>query len=233
MAAIRIFIIYRGRHAPAPVPNAAVAKPNLSEDDYVVPTQVHAYDLKSAKEALDGKTIWVKAGNQVYYYPYSGGRADFKKPVGLLPPLGKLEIANVIQATAPDAKSEEVAPGIRVREEQVLTVFRIGNETKMYAAPVGSDRGGDYTLYINETFFLDDPHQLYKHWPKDVWNAIDQHQAKQGMNELQVAMALGIGIPQGSGDFGNRTSLYDNNGHPVKVTFVSNHATNVQNVSGT
>jgi len=53
------------------------------------------------------------------------------------------------------------------------------------------------------------------------------------MNELQVAMALGIGIPQGSGDFGNRTLLYDNNRHPVKVTFVSNHATNVQNVSGT
>jgi hypothetical protein len=66
-----------------------------------------------------------------------------------------------------------------------------------------------------------------------MWAAIDQHQAKQGMNELQASMSLGAGIPQGSGgEFGNRTLLYDNNGHPVKVTFVRNHATAIENVTG-
>ncbi|MFL6436407.1 MAG: hypothetical protein ACJ71Q_02420 [Terriglobales bacterium] len=232
LAAIRIFLIYRERHAPAPAPKV-VANPNFSADDYVVPTQVHAYDLKSAKEALDGKTIWVKAGNQVYYYPYAGARPDFKHPVGLLPPLRKLDVTNVITATAPGGKGEEIAPGVRVREEQVLAIFRARDDTKMYAAPIGQKRGGDYTLYINDTFFFEDPHQLYKHWTSDMWTAIDQHQPKQGMNELQASMSLGAGVPQGSGgEFGNRTLLYDNSGHPVKITFVRNHATTIENVTG-
>src|SRR5436190_966430 len=108
-------------------------------------------------------------------------------------------------ASAPDAKSEEVAPGVRVRAQQVMVVFHPAGEDKTYADPIGGSRGGDYTFYINETFFFVDPHQLYKHWPQDVWNAIDQHQVKPGMNELQVALAIGAGVPQGSGDFGNRT----------------------------
>ena len=231
---IRVVLIYRERHAPVAPATAPVANPNFSADDYVVPTQVHAYDLKSAKEALDGKTVWVKAGNQVYFYPVSGGRVDFKHAVGLLPPLDKLQISDVIQATPPGAKAQEVAPGVRVREEQVLAVFhRAAEDKKIYAAPIGGNHGGDYSLYINETFYFEDPHQLYKHWPADMWAAIDQHQAKQGMNELQVALALGIGVPQGSaGEYGNRILQFDNNGHPVKVTFEHNRATSVQNIAG-
>ena len=48
------------------------------------------------------------------------------------------------------------------------------------------------------------------------------------MNELQVALAIGAGVPQGSGgDFGNRTLRFDNNGHPVTVTFERNRVTEV------
>src|SRR5579864_3298199 len=86
VAGVRLLLIYRGRHEAAPPP-AAVVNPNFSADDYVVPTQTHAYDLKSTREALNGKTAWVKSGNQIYYYPYAGGRVDFKHPAGLLPPL--------------------------------------------------------------------------------------------------------------------------------------------------
>lgn len=229
LVGIRLFLIYRERNAPVAAPNAAPANPNFSADDYVVPTQTHAYDLKSAKDALVGKTVWVKAGNQIYYYPYAGGRVDFKHPAGLLPPLDNLGITNVVQATAPNTKGEEIAPGVRVREEQVLAVFHRDQDTKTYAAPIGGSRGGDYTLFINDALYLDDPRQLYKHWPADVWQAIDQHHAKAGMNELQVAFTLGVGVPEGSGgDYGNRTLTYDNNGHPVKVSFEHNHATQVQ-----
>ena len=232
LAGLRVLFIYRERHAPAPSPKAP-ATLNLNADDYVVPTQVHAYDLKSAKEALDDKTVWVKAGYQTYYYPYSGGHIDFKHPAGTLPPLDKLEITNVMQTTAPGAKAEEVAPGVRVHEEQVFAVFHPNAQNKTYAAAIGGNRGGDYTLYINDLLFLDDPHQLYKHWPADVWSAVDQHQAKPGMSELQVAFALGTGIPVGnSGSIGDRTMQYDNNGHPVKVTFEHNRAKDVQPVSG-
>ena len=233
LAAIRLFFIYRERHAPAPVEKAAPANPNFSADDYVAPRQVHAYDLKSAKDALDGKPAWVKAGYQVYYFPFTGGRVDYKHPAGLLPPLEKLDIASVIQVTPPNTKSEEIAPGVRTRAEQVLAVFHPNGDSKIYAAPIGANRGGDYTLYINDTFYFEDPHQLYKHWPQDVWTAIEHHEAQKGMNELQVALALGAGVSQGSGgDYGNRTLQYDNNGHPVKVTFERNHATDVQSVTG-
>lgn len=228
LAGVRLLLIYRERHASLPAPSAAHTTSNLSADDYVVPSQVHSTDLKSAKEDLTGKTVWVKAGNQVNYFLYSGGHVDFKHPAGLLPPLKKLAITNVIQSVAPDAKAEEIAPGVRVREQQVLAVFKPDGEARTYAVAIGGSRGGDYTLYINDMFFLDDPHQLYKHWPGEVWSAIDQHQAVKGMNELQVALALGAGVPEGSGgDVGNRTLKFDNNNHPVMVTFEHNRATQV------
>ncbi|PYX78517.1 MAG: hypothetical protein DMG66_05375, partial [Acidobacteria bacterium] len=52
----------------------------LDADAYVVPEKLHAYDLKSARE-LDGKTVWVRAGYGVAFYPYSPAskRADFSK----------------------------------------------------------------------------------------------------------------------------------------------------------
>jgi hypothetical protein len=232
LAGARILFIYRERNAPATNTPAPPANPNFSADDYVVPTQVHAYDLKSAKEGLAGKTLWVKAGYQVFYFPYASGRVDYNHPTGLLAPLQKLNVTNVVQATPPNSNSEEIAPGVRTHSEQVLIVFHSDGEMKTYAAAIGSNRGGDYTLYINDTFYIEDPHQLYKHWTRDIWNAIDQHQAKPGMNELQVGIALGAGVPQGGGGYGNRTLVFDNNGHPVKVTFARNHATEVQSASG-
>ena len=227
LAGIRLLLMYRERHASVPAPNARPTS-TLNADDYVVPTQVHSTDFKSAKEDLSGKTVWVKAGNQVTYFPYAAGHVDFKHSAGLLPPMKKLQITNVIQSVAPDAKAEEIAPGVRVRAQRVLAVFKPDGETKSYVVGIGGNRGGDYTLYINDMFFFEDPHQLYKHWTRDVWSAIDQHQALKGMSELQTALALGAGVPEGSGgDFGNRTLRFDNNGHPVTVTFERNHATQV------
>jgi len=231
LAGIRLLLIYRGRHASLPEPSTT-RPTTLNADDYVVPTQLHSTDLKSAKEDLSGKTVWVKAGNQVNYFPYAGGQVDFKHSAGLLPPLKKLQITKVIQSTAPDEKAEEVAPGVRVKSQRVMAVFKPDREMKSYAVAIGGNRGGDYTLYINDMFFFDDPHQLYKHWSPEVWSAIDQHQALKGMSELQAALALGAGVPEGSaGDFGNRTLKFDNNGHPVTVTFERNRATQVVPVS--
>lgn len=228
---IRLLLIYRSRHQPVLSAKTAAPAPALTNDDYVVPAQVHAYDLKSAKDALDGKSVWVKAGYGIYYFPFASGRVDFKHPVGLLPPLQKLDIERVIDVTDPTAKAQEVAPGVKVRPEEVMVIFHPAGETKTYAAQIGSNKGGDYTLFINDTFYIEDPRTLY-HWPSDVWAAIDQHQAKTGMNELQVSMALGGGIDQVGGQYGNRTLQYDNNGHPVKVTFEHNRAVDVHNVSG-
>ena len=227
LAGIRLLLIYRERHAPVSTPNTAQTNSNLKADDYVVPTQVHSTDLKSAKEDLAGKMVWVKAGNYLSYFPYLGGHVDFKHAAGVLPPLKKLQIVDVIATAAPDAKSEEISPGVRIRPQQVLAVFKPDEETKTYAASIGSSRGGDYTLFINDTFFFDDPHQLYKHWPADVWAAIDRHEALKGMSVRQVNFALGVGANQGGDSGSTSTYTFDNNGHPVTVTFENDRSTQV------
>src|SRR6266700_3264716 len=90
---------------------------------------------------------------------------------------------------------------------------------KFFATPVGTEKQGDYRFYINDMLFIEDPHQLYKHWPPDVWQAVDQHQVKPGMNELQADFALGIGLLENGGDSTDRTLNYPNGGKPVKISF--------------
>src|SRR3979409_879360 len=91
----------------------------------------------------------------------------------------------------------------------------------------GQCERGDAFFSANDVFFCDDPHELYKHWPADTWSAIDQHQARQGMSELQASFALGTNMNADPGDFGNRTIEYANAGKPVTVVFEKNKATTV------
>ena len=85
------------------------------------------------------------------------------------------------------------APGLK----QVLAVFSL--DGKSYAVPIGADKGGDFKLRADDVFFIEDPHELYKHWPAEVWQKIDAHEVQNGMSELQVSFAIGYGVPQGSG----------------------------------
>jgi hypothetical protein len=74
-------------------------------------------------------------------------------------------------------------------------------------------------------FYYDDPHTIYNHWPKDVWAAIDAHQVKPGMSELETRMSIGRNT-QAEGDTeGDRTVSYDQAGKHWTVTFVKNRAT--------
>jgi len=47
------------------------------------------------------------------------------------------------------------------------------------------------------------------------------------MNELQASFALGMGVPQGTGDYGSRTLQYANGGKPVSVTFRGDKAVEI------
>jgi hypothetical protein len=67
--------------------------------------------------------------------------------------------------------------------------------------------------------FIEDPHQLYRHWPAEVWQAIEQHQVKPGMNELQADFAIGIGLLQPGKDSNDRTLNYPNGGETVTISF--------------
>ncbi len=99
---------------------------------------------------------------------------------------------------------------------------------KEYAVSIGSEKNGEYKFYSNDMLFIEDPHQLYKHWPADVWQAIDQHQVKPGMSELQADFAIGIGLLQPGGDSIDRTLEYPNGGNPLTVSFHSGKAVDIR-----
>jgi hypothetical protein len=221
----RTAYIFYERRQPLPQPKQETYSSNL--DDYVTPPKIFPYDLKSANKELDGKTVWVRAGNAVPYYRYSSGShtAELKHSAGLLAPLKKLEIKDVVLQKMPaSVKEGQVA----VVQKEVLAVFDIPGEQGTFAAPIGTAVGDDFNFTANDVLFFADPHQLYKHWPPDMWKAIDEHQAKVGMNELQAGFALGTSANVSSGDYGNRTVEYTNNSNPVKVTFENNHAVSVE-----
>jgi hypothetical protein len=105
-----------------------------------------------------------------------------------------------------------------------MAVFSDGG--KSYAFPVGTKLGDDFTISADDELYLEDPRQLYSSWPKDIWKAIDQHEVKPGMNELQASFA--VGVPSGASQNGEEKTVdYANNGHPLKVTYENGHATQV------
>jgi len=182
----------------------------------------HFEDVKD----LAGKSVWMKNGYTMPYFPYTGGRVDFKKRVGVIPPLEKLDVKKAVEASVP----KDVDDGISHGQKQALVVFTMkGDEKQQYATPVGARDGGTEQYYDDLLFFYDDPHTIYTHWPKDVWGAVEAHQPKQGMNELQTRLAVGQKIqtndPRAEG---NRTVTYDADGKKWTVTFRNDKATEVK-----
>jgi hypothetical protein len=217
------YLFYERRKSnEQPPPKQPAYSSNL--DDYVSIPKVYLYDLKSAQKELSGKTVWVKAGNQVPYYRYQSGQAELKREAGLLAPLEKIDIKNVISQRVPRSLSEGQ---VAVVQYDILAVFTLAGGASTYAVAIGKSVGDDFNSTANDLFFFADPHQLYSHWPPEIWKAIDEHRALSGMNELQVGLALGTSGTIGPGDYGNRSVEYSNNGNPVKVTFDHNKAVSV------
>ncbi len=221
---VRVGLIYRERNAPEkPV---AKVEYKTDDDDLVFLKKKRQSSLKDAKE-LVGSTIWVSAGGQMDYYPYAGHRADYAKSKGVLLAATPLLVKDAFEQVAPKTATFRIPGG----EKQVLLAFTLpksDSPTTQYAVPVGYEEGQNYTFYIDEIFFYDDPHELYKHWGPEVWKAIDEHRVILGMNERQVQEALGQVSKSTSDDYGNRMVVYSNLGKPQSVTFVKNHVTAVR-----
>ncbi len=226
LAVVRVgYMFYERRQVNEPPPKVRETySSNL--DDYVYLPRVVAFDLKSAGKEMSGKTVWVRKGYALAYYRYNAAshQAELGRKSGVLPPLEKLQIKDVVLQRAP----ANVSPGqVVIVQKLVLAVVERQNDPGLHAVAVGVNVGDDFKFTANESLFFADPHELYKHWPADVWTAVDSHQAKEGMNELQVEFALGTSGIIGSGEYGDRTLEYANGGHPVTVTFVKNKAVSV------
>lgn len=214
------------RRDPGVTPVRQQAADTGNQDDYVKTHKIFAYSLKSAQKEMVGNPVWVKTGYQIPYYHYdtASHTVSFAKRVGLLPPLEKFTVDDVVLQKAP----AKLAPGqVAVASKDILIVFKRDGDKGSYAAPIGTNVGDDFTFTVNETFYSSDPHEMYKHWPPDIWAAIEQHQVKEGMNELQSGLALGTEMAVGPGDYGNRVVEFTNMGKPVQVAFAKNKAIKV------
>jgi hypothetical protein len=212
------YILYQ-RHedkVAAEKPKQAVNVGYSNPDYYVNPKKLYPYDLKSAKQ-LTQQPVWVKEGYRYTYYRYDGAdkQVDFVHEAGMLLPIEKLLVQDVVTA-------KPAGPGQRL---QVMAVFQ--NEGKTYAVPIGFEADGQYKIYSDEMFFVEDPRDLYKHWSADVWQAVEQHQVKLGMNEMQADFAIGMGVPD-SGSSYEKTVRYPNGGKPLVILYHDGKAAEIK-----
>lgn len=191
--------------------------PPLNADYYVVPKKLYPYDLKSARQLMQ-QPVWVKEGYRYTYYPYDPAthHADLGHEAGQLLPIERLEIKDVITQATPGAAGQR----------EVLAIFE--KEGKQYAFPIGSEKEGNYQIYSDEMLFIQDPRELYKHWPPEIWQEIDKHEVTPGMNEFQVAFSVGMGVPERSDDPSVKTVNYPNGGKPISVTYRNGRAAEIK-----
>lgn len=219
---IRLYFVWRARNAPVVVHKQAYQEWVPTSDEVVPVRKMYIDDMKSAKELI-GKPVWIKAGFQLPYFSYTNHRIDFAHKAGVLPSIEKLEIRDVMQQSVPFGVQDQIPHGTK----QIFAIFEKAGDKQQYALPIGSAKASDLTFYCDELFYYDDPHSMYKHWPSDIWQAVDTHQAKSGMNELQVTMALGHMQQSESSDYGNRTVHYNTDGKKWAVSFSKDKATSV------
>jgi hypothetical protein len=211
LAGIRLFLTFRERKLGFVTP--AKTEATLDADYYVTPKKLHPQDLKDAKGLIQ-QPVWVREGYRYAYYAVDP-KIDIGHPVGTLGPIERLEIKDVVMQGAPS-----------LANRQVMAVFE--KDGMRYAFPIGVEDKGAVQIYSDEMLFVQDPHELYKHWPAEVWKTVDNHHMKIGMNELQASFAIGVGIPEGSGATNPKVVNYPNNGHRVTVTFTDGKATEVK-----
>src|ERR1700758_4620923 len=207
--------LYQRSHEQAK--QAPQAAPPLNPDYYVTPKKLYPYDLKSARE-LTKMPTWVKEGYRYYYYPYNRAakRTDFTHEAGLLLPIQRLQIKDVVTDVAPSSQGQKV----------VMAVFEQGG--KSYAFQIGLLQNGMYKIYSDQMLYIQDPRELYKHWSPEVWQSIEKHEVKPGMNEMQAVFAVGMGTPTGKGSPAWKTAHYPNGGKPLTITYHDGKATEIK-----
>lgn len=217
LAALRAAYILYQRRAEEKQNDQPKQETPLMSDYYVTPRKLRPYDLKSAKD-LAKQPVWVKEGYKYSYYPYDTGkrRTNFSKEAGTLGPIEQLHVKDVVM---------DVSPG-SADQRQLMALFE--KEGKTYAVPIGSSKDGNYQIYSDEIFYIQDPHDLYKHWPAEVWQSIEKHEVRPGMNELQADFAIGMGMPQTSMDSNTKTVRYPNGGKPLTVIYRNGKAAEIQ-----
>ena len=218
--------IHHKNNEEMPVAANPYAEAKLSDDDAVFLRKERPDSLKDERKLI-GTTIWVSAGGQMDYYPYTKAHADYAHPVGTLAGAEPLVVKDVFEQVPPKGRAvARIAAGQR-HVPLAFTLPKSSDPNAEYAVPVGHFDAGQYEFLTDEIFFYDDPHVLYKHWGAETWAHVDKHEVVPGMSENQAMMALGQVINPHGDKVGDRSVTFDNNGHPVTVVFENNKATKI------
>lgn len=227
ISGIYLVLLWHSRQDPGPAAQNNQSQ-NINKDDLVV---MRAYFPRYFEDTqrLEGTTVWMKNGYAISYFPYSGDHVDFAKRVGVVPSNQRLDVKKIVKAALPAEEFDGITGGT----QQALAVFSMPGSEGLYAVPIGFMDGKDEAYYCDMLFYYDDPHGIYDQWPKDVWAAIDAHQVKPGMSELQTRMAIGQKMQPHGNTEGERTVIYDQAGKRWTVRFENNHATSIQGGNAT
>jgi len=220
---IYLYTVFSKRRNPGVIGKADQSQVLTQDDLAVVRTfsQQHFADVLS----LAKTSVWMKNGYTIAYFPYAHDHIDFAHPIGLVPPAQRLDIKKIVKSPIPSSVDDGIGHG----RQQVFAVFTLpAPGSPQYATPLGVIDGADEAYYCDLLYYYDDPHSIYDHWPKDVWTAIEAHQVKPGMSELQTRMAIGQKIHFTGGEEGDRTVTYTALGKTWTVTYQKNHATAIK-----
>jgi hypothetical protein len=188
----------------------------VNKDDLAVVRTLSPARFEDTQQ-LEGKPVWMKNGYVMPYYSYTGGRVAFAQRKGLIPAIQRLEVEKIVKQAAPASEDDGMGHGNR----QAFAVFALAGSAELYATPIGVMAEDGEAYYCDVLFYYDDPHTIYNDWPQDVWAAIEAHQVKQGMSELQTHADRRVE--------GDRTVTFDENGKHWTVTFVNDRATVIKN----
>ncbi len=217
-----LFSVWRQRQNPGVIPQES-DRETLSKDQLVVMREFFPMHFEDTLR-LEGTTVWMKNGYILPYYPYSGGQVQFARRMGVIPAAQRMEIKKIVKQAVPAAVDDSMGHGSR----QVFAVFALPGGAALYATPIGSMQGSEEAYYCDLLFYYDDPHSIYDYWPRNVWAAIDAHQVKPGMSELEAEMALGHKMHPSGPIEGDRTVSYDQAGKHWTVTYAKNQATAIE-----
>lgn len=218
---IYLYVVFKHRQDPGVVKKNDASE-TLSKDDLAVVRSFFPAHFEDTQR-LEGTSVWMRNGYTIPYFPYSGGRVDFARRIGLIPADAQLEVKKIVKSAVP----AKVDDGIEHGSRQALAVFALPGSKDQFATPIGYMEGEQEAYYTDLLFYYDDPHKVYDYWPADVWAAIDAHQVKQGMSELETRMSIGQKMHPDGEKEGDRTVTFDQDGKQWTITYVKNRATNI------
>jgi hypothetical protein len=220
---IYLLFVWHHRQDPGVIAQKDAGETVNKDDLAVVRTLSPAHFEDTLR--LEGKPVWMKNGYVMPFYSYTGGRVAFAQRKGLIPSMQRLDVKKIVKQAAPAGEDDGMGHGSR----QAFAVFALPGSAELYATPIGVTAEDGEAYYCDVLFYYDDPHTIYNDWPKDVWAAIEAHQVKPGMSELQTHLAIGRKMHADRRVEGDRTVTFDENGKHWTVTFVNDRATVIKN----